>query len=121
MSIPCLIQLIQDPAWVMYFLCIIVSGFATMLFVWWGFLQVRSVSEVYYFITLLLAANTISDMIALYSRTLYILDHPAFLIFSSGPIWWFRRVPETIIILMIIFKMIQRIKKVVNEVNRFQM
>lgn len=74
--------LLSDPAWVMYAVSIGISWGTFFLFAWW-WAQTRMASEIYIYFTLMLMGNAISDMMALYSRTLLFINHEAYMDFRK--------------------------------------
>jgi hypothetical protein len=111
--------LLTDFAWVMYLLSSCISWFTFMLFIWW-WAQTRTASEIYKYFTFMIAANAISDMTALYSRTLIFINHEAYMSFVQTWIWNIRRVPEMMIMSIIGLRMIGRIIQTLKAVEDIQ-
>jgi hypothetical protein len=108
--------IVTDTALLMYFASISVSFAGFILFAWW-WLQVGKVSEVYGYVTMLLLANLLSDLVACNSRFLYIVDLPSYESFRHSAIWDLRRLPETLIVGLIFIRMFHRVLKTRRAVN----
>jgi hypothetical protein len=91
-----------------YVACIAVSFYGFLLFVWW-WRKVGKPSDVFVCVTMWFATNGISDTISLYGSIVRTKDMSAFIDLVSSDLWYIRRIPELVILTVLVVRMTMRV------------
>jgi len=106
-----------DMSLVFYLIAVAVSLYGFVLFLWW-WKKVGAATDVYIYVSLLFGTNAFSDAVAAYSRYLR-LNHPIdFVEFSTSCWWLLRRVPEIIVLIILVSRMTWRVHDAKNRERR---
>jgi hypothetical protein len=106
-----------DLIFYIYIFGALVSCYGFGLFLWW-WKTVGVATDIYALIAFLFLTNGFSDSISVYSRYLKLYGNPnEMLEFHSCDIWLYRRVPEIIVLTIIMVKMTLRVITTKNKIK----
>lgn len=106
-------MIITDVTFYIYALAAFAGLFGFFLFSWW-WMRVGSATDVYIYVSFLFLTNAFSDTVALYARYLRNIDPARMTIFHDCYLWDFRRIPELIVLIIFIVRMLLRVNEVLE-------
>jgi hypothetical protein len=110
-------DLVFDFAGMVYTYGMFLSYFTFGLFFWW-LLKVKTASDVYIYVMLLILGNGISDSFAVVARWLKMfVGIDPWVQFVDSNIWAVRRVPELIILTVIFIRMGMRLRRTLKGIH----
>ena len=110
-------DLIFDFAGMVYTYGVFISFITFGLFFWW-LLKVKSASDVYIYVMLLILGNGISDAFSVIARALKVyVGMDPWCSFVDSTLWSFRRVPELAILTIIFARMAIRLKRTLKGID----
>ena len=106
-----------DFAGMVYTYGMFLSYFTFGLFFWW-LLKVKTASDVYIYVMLLILGNGISDSFSVVARWLKLfIGVDLWIHFVDSNIWAMRRIPELIILTVIFVRMSIRLRKTLKGIE----
>jgi hypothetical protein len=103
--------------WV-YAITVGLTAFGFFLFIWW-WMRMRSASEVFIYVTLLLGFICFERIVLLYYRILLGTDIDAAMNLVGSDLWSLRTVPELIVVMLIIVRMARRACRTIRLERRY--
>jgi hypothetical protein len=91
----------NDIAWWTYAATAVVSAYGTGLFLWWMAINHFRTSSVFAYTMLWIFGTFVSSSIAVYSRTLVLIDPRLFVEFSQT-VWWSARTWVILVVLLVL-------------------